>query len=185
MTTYHDFQDELAWSEGKVGRAGIDRVLLDRIPGATSIRNPTDEENKEGIDAWVERGNGLPAVRVDHKTRATDPRLFSVPQDDLALEIWSDIDRRKIGWTRDRSKKTDWIIWYWIQTGRFCLVPFLPLCFAMEREWEKWTQKYRSPIQTSNFGMRTWKSQCVFVPRDVVYSAFMRWANSFVPESFR
>jgi ribose-phosphate pyrophosphokinase len=33
--------------------------------------------------------------------------------DDLALETWSVIEKQVIGWTRNQSKMTDYVLWFW------------------------------------------------------------------------
>lgn len=102
--------------------------------------------------------------------------------DDLALETWSVVpDERnegKVGWTRDSTKRTDYTLWFWQDTGRFFLVAFPPLCAVFWRYWTLWRDHYQTERQSSG----DWQSECVFVPRPVVVAKLNGWRQGHLPE---
>jgi hypothetical protein len=173
VSTVLDFTEQLTWSNG-VAPDGVERILRDRIPGCVAVRRASVQEDRHGTDYWAVRIEPLRPLSVDLKARRTDwaPR----GADDLALETWSVIGERA-GWTRDRSKQTDFILWYWDDTRRFCLVPFHALCRVFRSCWQEWSGTYRTERQDSG----GWQSECVFVPRVVVQDSITRWQNGIVP----
>lgn len=161
------FRDQMLMSDGVAASASVEEILLDAIPGATRVRRATQAEDRSGVDWWVDRGNGH-AVAVDLKARATDP-LVAHGADDLALEVWSVVAGgiRKRGWTLDANKRADYILWLWMDTGRWCLVPFAMLCTVFRESFGQWMEAYREWVQTSE----RWQSSCIFVPRKIVWRA--------------
>jgi len=174
MSTMYDFGERLRFSQGHDQR-GVTAILLDRVPNATGIRRASEVSDRQGTDYWVDRDHGhLPPLSVDVKVREEDWAAKPAPftADDLALETWSSIGS-KVGWTRDPDKRTDYILWWWCDTGRFFLVPFHPLCHVFSRKWSEWQERYKTRPQP-NAG---WTSECVFVPRIVVVEALNRWSD--------
>jgi len=164
--TRYDFQERLLWSKGFLGE-GIAAILKNRLPNCHKVVKADETEDRQGTDYWALR-DGLPKLAIDVKVRSRD--YAPEGQDDLALETWSVIDE-KIGWTRDAEKRTDYVLWYWQDTGRFCLISFHALCWAFTRHWQAWKRKYKVAIQESS----SWQSECVFVPRAVVLGSLARW----------
>ena len=173
---YYDFTERRRWSEGFCSE-GIEPILMARMPNATAVSKASESADKQGTDYWVERDNGLPALSVDIKARDHDYKK-SRGRDDLALETYS-VCNTKVGWTRDQNKRTDYVLWYWRDTGRFLLVPFPPLCQVFERYWREWRETYGHWRQTSG----GWQSECVFVPRDVVFMALLEWMGEPLTEA--
>lgn len=170
MAIAYDFKERLIWSEGFLG-AGIERILKARIPGAVSVTRASLRHDKNGTDYWVERKNGK-RLSVDVKARQRD---FAPEYDDLALETWSSIGDRP-GWTRDESKQTDYVLWFWTDTGRFFLANFPCLCNTFARYWRQWVGLYQVAEQDSG----GWQSQCVFVPRSVVMDKMAAWQSGTI-----
>ncbi len=176
----YEFDDRLAMSQGTAGQGTIDDILLRTIPGATAVRNASRREDRHGTDKWVDHVRGEP-LSIDMKVRSKDYAVSG--DDDLALELWSVINTRnaegttlparKIGWTRNPNKRTDYILWFWKDTGRFCLVPFPMLCSVFCDNWQAWENAYFAPKQFTpdGEGSAGWWSQCVFVPRHEVWAA--------------
>jgi hypothetical protein len=86
----------------------------------------------------------------------------------------------KPGWTRDQSKRTDYVLWWWKDTGRFCLVDFHALCAVFSQHWLVWSWLYQIEITHSTLNGRTWESEVVFVPRVVVQDEITKWQNGHV-----
>lgn len=158
----YSFQDMLAFSWGYADSEDIEHILCNNIPAAIIATRAQVQEDKQGIDYWVYRGNNQRPLSVDVKRRQDDP-IISFNADDLALEIWNVVETRKIGWTLDKNKKSDYILWFFVPTKRWVLIPFPMLSHVFEKNLEKWQGKYRTATQSSNGGH--WHSKCVFVPR--------------------
>jgi hypothetical protein len=169
---YYNFAERLAWSDG-YQKAGIDAILKARIPGCVDVKRADSKSDRQGTDYWATR-IGLPPLSVDVKVRDTD---FAVRgEDDLALETWSVVDKRP-GWTRDAKKRTDYVLWYWQDTGRFFLASFPALCKVFASYWRAWRETYKRKVQQSD----GWQSECVFVPRLVVIEKLSAWQCGVVP----
>jgi hypothetical protein len=161
------FAERLGMSHGAAAGATVRDILKANIPGAWDVRLANETDDRHGTDWWVERSSGEP-ISVDCKVRSSD--WATKGSDDLALESWSVIESQKVGWTRDENKQTDYILWLWQDTGRWCLIPFPMLCKVFSEKWSQWALKYKSARQrTENY-----HSECVFVPRKVVWAAIYR-----------
>ena len=161
------FSEQLAFSEGNSGSMSIADVLLSAIPGALAAHRAHPANDRLGIDWFVEMPNGR-LLAVDAKVRSED-YWATKGKDDLALEIWS-VCGKKIGWTLDTSKATDYILWLWTTTGRWALFPFPMLCGVATANMPTWKARYGSCKQYSG----AWTSECVFVPRKEVWSAIYK-----------
>jgi len=167
MAHSFDFDEELAFSQTATIHDDVRAILLGSIAGATHVVRAGSSLDRSGIDYWVYLSNGMRAG-VDTKIRRKD--FFArFGRDDLALELWSVIEDRKIGWTLNEAKRTEYVLWLWQDTGRWCLVPFLLLCSTFQRRKEKWCRQYKHDIQKTMPG--GYRSECVFVPRDVIWDA--------------
>ena len=168
----YDFTERLGWSQFVAeNNTCLRAILRSRIPRCIDVVRAGPDEDRCGTDYWAIRDGDLRSLSIDLKARADDP-IVSWGQDDVALEVWSDIGR-KPGWTRDTEKATDYILWLWEPTNRFLLVPFHPHCETFRRYWQQWASEYKCSIQTSN----GWQSQCVFVPRLVLLGKLQDWMN--------
>ena len=162
----YQFEERLKFSEGYLNE-GIEDILKSRLPGCCDVVKADKTSDKNGTDYWAIRQE-LPPLSVDVKIRSEDYKLKG--HDDLALEIWSKLNER-VGWTRDMTKRTDFILWYWTDTGRFVLVSFPVLCCVFMKYWQIWYGLYKHAIQNSG----GWQSECIFVPRETVMDRVMAW----------
>ncbi len=173
----YDFTEQFAYSEGVANDGHLEIILRDRIPQCMNVTRATEIEDRSGTDYWAHRGGGLRPLSIDLKARAVDPLNFTFnPSDDVALETWSVIGQ-KVGWTRDESKTTDYILWFWQPTRRFLLIPFPPLCKVFQRYWKSWREQYEVPPPQNSGG---WQSECVYVPRLVLLDKLRDWMNGKV-----
>lgn len=150
-------------------------IIKNRIPGCIEIERADLDNDRDGTDYFIYR-HGNEALRLDLKLRDTDFALQG--QDDLALETWSVIPdgttQGKVGWSRDETKNSDFILWYWQDTGRFFLVSFPALCSVFSRFWELWASRYKIARQQSE----SWQSECMYVPREIIIKALNNWQSS-------
>jgi hypothetical protein len=168
------FAGRMAMSTGVATNEGIADILLRNIPGAVDAVRATTDEDRQGTDWWVECIGHVQRrrVSVDVKARSED-YLRKSGKDDLALETWSVLNETP-GWTRDPRKRTDYILWFWQDTGRWCLLPFAMLCAVFSELWETWKARYQTAVQTTyrqHSASAGWQSECVYVPRKVVWRA--------------
>ena len=166
-----NFGQQLKMSEGVSLSFDFREVLLTEIPNATEIRRASQADDRSGTDWWVDRSNNRP-LSIDLKARETDyePR----GEDDLALETWSVVEKGAIGWTRNPAKGSDYILWFWKDTKRWCLIPFPMLCRVFSLLWQEWAGIYRVASQMTNFNGYIYHSECVFVSREVVWDSIVR-----------
>ena len=169
----YDFTDRLVMSQGTSANQDVADILVSNIPSAVSAYQAHQTNDRTGTDWWVELRTSK-HLSVDCKVRAEDWASKSA-QDDLALETWSVLESEVVGWTRDRDKRTDYVLWLWTDTGRWCLVPFPMLCRAFEINWRSWKEQYKTARQfTPRTGGRGYHSECVFVPRREVWAEIYR-----------
>jgi hypothetical protein len=178
----YEFGEQLRMSQGIQADKDIGAVLLANIPGATYVKKSESDDDRNGTDYWVYHARGEP-YSIDVKFRSEDYAIKAAPftADDLALETWSVIEKRVIGWTRDEKKMTDYVMWFWKDTGRWCLIPFAMLCAVFQEMWEPWRKEFKTRVQSTECTSsgRGWHSECVFVPRREVWAAiYKRYGGS-------
>lgn len=173
MPNNFSFAEQLDISHGC--HDAITAILKEQIPGVVAVHPARKCNDRRGTDFWCEMMSGN-HLSVDVKIRTADWSAKAEPEreDDLALEIWSVMEKKIPGWTRDESKRTDYVLWYWTDTQRWCLVPFAMLCQVFRTRWQSWSVEFRTATQrTGNY-----HSQCVFVPRDTVWAEIYHHCNS-------
>ena len=164
----YGFNDRLEMSVGVSASRDIEKILFEVIPGSTKVFPASNANDRSGTDWWVEHDSGR-FLSVDCKVREKDYAAQPVKADDLALETLSVVEKGIPGWTRSEKKRSDFILWFWLDTGRWCLVPFPMLCKVFQLKWRDWAAKYRVATQfTPESG--GYHSKCVFVPRKEVWA---------------
>jgi hypothetical protein len=179
-----NFGDDMVMSDGHASNTAVKSILMSLVPGSLSVHRAAATNDRSGTDYWVEVvGRHL---SVDVKVRAEDWAMKVPPQDDLALETWSvkgeickglrDDSKRIVGWSRDAAKRTDYVLWLWQESGRFCLVPFPFLCRVFDQHYRDWAERYkvRTQFTKRGGGPDGWFSECVFVPRVEVWREIYR-----------
>jgi len=166
----YGFRERLAFSAGAAQGATVESVLLGNVPGAVKVVKSTMEEDRNGTDWWIQTQSGS-RLSVDAKVRERDWAATHPDEDDLALETWSVVESGVVGWTRDERKRTDYILWLWVDTGRWCLIPFPFLCRVFADCWPAWSTTFRTARQrTPHLNGGGYHSECVFVPRRTVWA---------------
>lgn len=164
------FDDMLCMSQGKTEACTVKQIMVENVPGILNVFPAHSTNDKNGTDWWAEHASGK-MLSIDAKVRSKD-----FGKKDVALETWSNVERKNPGWTVCESKRTDYVLWTWTDTGRWCLVPFPMLCAAFRVNMEDWVGRYRVARQFTPVGASGYHSECVFVPiREVwaaIYQAF-------------
>lgn len=163
----YSFTERMRMSDGVSVTRNVQEILCENIPGATRAERANAQDDRHGTDWWVLHESGK-RLSIDYKVREQDWAATHPREDDLALETWSVVEGGKVGWTRDEDKRTDYVLWLWKDTGRWCLVPFPMLCAVFSEKWEEWKAQYKTrPQETPEYG--GYHSECTFVPRVVVW----------------
>ena len=169
MAIQYDFFERLQFSQGVNKKKDIRDILLRNILGAVSVSKASLLDDKNGTDYYVSLLSGK-KLNIDVKVREKDFSSIRPEWDDLALETWSVVEQNIIGWTRNTNKQTDYILWLWQDTGRWCLIPFMMLCSIYVAYWEQWKRQYKTEQQLTTFNGKTYHSECTFVPRKLIWS---------------
>lgn len=167
------FQDQLVISTGTSANKTIGMILLEVIPGARRAIQSLQHDDKTGVDWWVETGASDRRIAVDCKIREDDP-IPRYNQDDLALETWSVVEKKIIGWSLDDKKRTDYVFWIFKDTGRWCVVPFSLLVRAFRAKKDEWLSVYKVAKQNTE---GRYHSECVFVDRRELWAEIYRQAH--------
>lgn len=164
-----DFQECMTMSDGVDAGADVRRIMTKNVSGVLNVFRAHKINDKSGIDWWAEHSSGkmiavdLKVNRVEWKSR--DGRTC------LPLETWSNVERRHLGWTLRPEKKTDYVLWTFQDTGRWCLVPFLMLCRVFFDRKDGWSESFLVKRQFTRVGNGGYHSECVFVPIREVWAA--------------
>lgn len=169
----YNFEEQLVLSNGIAASADVESILLQHIPGSVSVKKASLANDKQGVDWWVEM-NTAKHLAIDAKVRNEDWAATHPYEDDLALESWSVVEKKVIGWTRDINKKCDYVLWLWKTTGRFCLIPFPLLCHVFINNWEQWSTQYKTRRQYTTRAKNGYQSECIFVPRRDLWAAIYK-----------
>jgi len=175
-----NFHDQKDYADKHGTSSDVYDFLLSRIAGAVNVYPSDYEDDKAGTDLWVELQNGK-RISVDVKVRHDDcqnrtNRKTNKRYDDLCLELWSDVDYKRVGWTLNADKTTDFVLWHWVESNRKHLMQFRLLCLAFTQHKEEWLRKYPTHQNTTVFSKGTDRKrlvygEVVFVPRPVVWRA--------------
>ncbi len=169
MSTVFDFHTQLAFStlqesEFQKVQAAFDLPLFG--PATLTYRRSLADD-RAGCD-YVLTYAAFPdiAFSAEIKTRSSDPQRFG--KDDLAIEWWSDIERGKPGWSIDPSKRSDFILTVFRDTGRIAgPYRYRELRAAANAHFSDWRASFR-PHRQQNSG---WISECSFIPRSALEAA--------------
>jgi hypothetical protein len=167
----YEFHEKLKASEGVCESASIESIVLSSIAGAVSVVKSTECDDRNGTDWWVECENNN-RLSIDAKVRDQD--WSRKGHDDLALETFSVVEKNIYGWTLDKTKRTDFILWLWKDTGRWCMVPFPMLCTVFHENLAAWVAKYKVARQFTPRVGGGYHSECVFVPRRELWATIYK-----------
>jgi len=152
------FRSELDHSRQAAVNELVATVARELFGPDVTIEQAAEADDKAGVDYWAILPSGR-RLGIDLKLRRDHGTAG-----DVALELWSVMpaDGRPgvPGWPWDNRKRTDYVIWIWLDTRTYYAAPYPLLHTAFLRHARDWTRRYRTATQSSG----TWTSQCVFVP---------------------
>lgn len=171
------FGERMAMSNGVAVSSHVREIILATIPGAVNVIKAHSSNDRNGTDWWVEHCTGK-FLSVDVKVRGEDWAAKNPEEDDLALESFSVVEKNVLGWTRDVNKKTDYVLWVWTDTKRWCLIPFPMLCRVFTDNVDQWRSTFKTRKQKTVRGGYSYHSECVFVPRALIWrTIYSRFAG--------
>src|SRR5579862_1030901 len=123
------------------------------------------DHQKAGIDRTVVLANGK-VISIDEKAREKN-RITRRVYDDIAIEEWSDIDRKKLGWGT-KELLCDYIAYAILPLGIGYLLPVPQLQAAWAKYGDLWKSKGYPRIEAKNNG---WKTISWGIPVKVLFGA--------------
>lgn len=163
----HDFQQSLELSHEYEDAPWWVQVYSKAFPGFNSMMSVRKDgwAQRGGIDRVVQLSSGK-SVTIDEKVRSKD-------WDDIALERWSDREKRTPGWVQ-KDLACDFIAYAFVPTQRCFLLPFLTLRKAWQLEGRRWCEMAAEEvggfkvIEAKNKGYVT---ESIAVPTDILMAS--------------
>lgn len=168
----YDFDERLHFSTTYKGRS-FEEIIAGTIPGVVTVAKTDTAVDKTGVDyvATLRRGA---TINIDLKLRdAGASKYWQHGFEELALEKWSVVPENGrqgvAGWTLDEAKATHYTMHAFApeDSQRVILLPFQLLRKAFKIHLTEWYRTYQHAQQSSG----RWRSECVFVPADIVIEA--------------
>lgn len=129
----HDFARSLAASQEQEKAPWWREVYSRAFPGFSSMVSVRQ-------DGWAQRGGIDRVITLQSgKTVTVDEKVRSKDWDDIALERWSDRERKVPGWVQ-KDLACDFIAYAFVPSKRCYLLPFLTLRAAWILEGRRWCE---------------------------------------------
>lgn len=169
------FDDCFSYSLGQ--REKFDESLLKGfIPHCVDVVKTQEDDDKQGVDYHAILDDGS-VVTIDAKTRKPGAKRFwNHGEPELAIERYSVVETRKVGWLFKKGPVHPEYILYTFDredTDRFFVIPFQLLRKAVADNGKRWAEMFGIKTQ-ANEGSRLYHSDAVFVPASMVIDAIAR-----------
>lgn len=175
MVKTFDFHQQKAMSERPKIYAAVREAVRKQFPDVLAIHKAHVENDKRGIDYWLEFAGGKMET-LDVKIREKDWALRG-DKDNICLELASDEGRGKPGWSLDETKLTDWVLFYWEESGHAEIYPARMVRGALQAKRKEWESTKKTAGQVTRTDMREYMSRSIFVSgRDIWRAMFERYA---------
>jgi hypothetical protein len=165
-----EFGKQYRMASGREVDASVTSALKRHFPEALAVRRADPENDKIGVDYWIECTGRF--IAVDVKVRTKD---YGGNKPEIALETWSNWEARKPGWSRDLGKITDYVMWFWLDTKRTALFDYRMLRSLTMRHWEQWESQYQTATQITQTASGTYSSRCVFISSADLHAELFRF----------
>lgn len=177
MITF-DFHQQKVMSERPEIKKAVYSALKGYFPELLQIHHAHLENDKRGIDFFLEFPHGK-IETLDVKIRKADYALRG-DVDNVCIELTSNMEAARIGWTFDDSKLTDWVLFYWEESERHSLHHFRQLravAAVNETDWRKRKKTARQKTQSTQGGSYT--SESLFISdRDLWAATYRKFSYS-------
>lgn len=133
--------------------------------------------DKSGVDYIATLKNGA-QILIDAKTRMKGCSKYWKGEPELALEMWSVKEQRKIGWTLKEDTQCDYILYTFPKedSDRYYFIPFQLLRIAFLKNGRNWYSTYGSKLQLNH----SYHSEAIFVPASVVLQAVQAEMTGYI-----
>lgn len=169
MSRRFDFHQQKSLTQTPEVEAAIRAALFAYFPGLLEVHLAHLENDKRGVDYWLEFPGKLQALDV--KIRTQDYAMKGDP-DNVCLELVANIGSGKPGWVLDPDKLTDWVLVYYKDSGRSYIYPFQLLQAAVMKDMDKWKQaKQRITRQITKTLTGEYASESMFKSHRDLYAA--------------
>ena len=169
-TKFHNFSESLAQSHAAEDLPLWEEIYKKAFPGMVAMCNHREDgpHQRAGIDRSIIMPNSK-QILVDEKVRGRNKKTGKV-YTDIALEYWSDIGRRKLGWVC-KPLLADYIAYAIAPIGKCYLLPVVQLQQAWVKYGEQWkSEHYCIKAENMNNGIR-WTTVSVGVPVSDLFRA--------------
>lgn len=161
-TNYHNFRKSLEFSHNAEDLPLWKEVYNKAFPSMVAMINHRQdgEHQRAGIDRSVILANSK-QILVDEKVRRKN-------YGDIALEYWSDVDRKKPGWVC-KPLRADYIAYAIAPAGLCYLLPVIQLQQAWVECGDEWIEKYfivEAPNKNNGY---FWTTVSVAVPPEILF----------------
>ena len=126
------------------------------------------EHQRAGIDRSLTLENSK-QILIDEKVRGRNKKTNEI-YEDIALEYWSDHDRRTPGWVC-KPLRADFICYAIAPLGKAYLLPVPALQLAYQKNKDRWLGDYFTAKAPNKFNGREWETWSVCIPVSVLYMA--------------
>lgn len=160
-TEYRDYANDFISSKSK-DILGIIEIALKSEFGADIIIEVAEEaEDILGVDYWVNKPNSK-RIGIDVKARNLDPAA-KYGYKDILVEYVGNTDSGKVGWALDKSKITDYVLYYWLTTDRWYLIDYINLRRVMQEYGDLIEATCNTVVGHTNMGGYTYHTLCYAV----------------------
>lgn len=165
MENEYDFWEELEKSQTPEVDARVRKILPVIFAEKNCIVKEIIKNEVDGNDGGIDYRviyNNSKVANIDIKNRDWN---FSATKD-LTFELLSVVESNKIGWSLDRTKQTDLILWLYNDFYHICYFPKLVKVFTANKN--KWVDEFSQNIRTQftkSYG--GYKSKSIFIPFDI------------------
>lgn len=152
------FRHDLERSQAALRSRGFLAAIREAFPESIELFGCPPYMDKVGWDAILLTRKGI--LGMDAKIRFSDPRQWG--RDDLAIELWSCLESHTPGYT---SEITDYIVWYFVPTGRAVVVPYPQFKRRIEQNRDRLLKEKKLYLQETidDYG-NTYHSAHCYVP---------------------
>lgn len=164
---YNDFNQKLRYSLGEQQKFDHE-ILKKHIPFCDKVEKTDIETDRTGVD-YVATLRGGAVIYIDAKTREKGCSKYWNGEPELAIETWSVVEQKKVGWTFKENSNVDYILYTFPESDckEYFFIPFQLLRKVAVENYRAWTKKYKPKFQAN----KDYRSQAMFVPASVVLNA--------------
>jgi hypothetical protein len=174
----HIFEDDLRNSLETASTERVKQIISGYFTQATSITCINSNINDGGTDYIATNESGFKA-RIDaksHKNKEDDGTK-------ILIEYFSNFENHKLGWTFDKTKNTEYILYYFENVNKWYFVDFPTLVNTAMINWRKWSYLGKGFGRAKNIGYTTVFNR---IPLELFFEDYIRCCTGIdvIPTNF-